>query len=511
MLTRKKVQTSILLVIGIILLVNFVASRFSFRLDYTEDQQYTLSKATRDILSQLSEPVTISAYFSEDLPPDIAKVRQDFRDMLVEYSSYSDGLIVYEFINPSETQESEMKAQQSGIQPIMINVRERDQMKQQRAYLGALVQMDDRKEVIPFIQPGAAMEYALSTNIKKLSVKDKPKIALLQGHGEVSLSSIPQLNNQLSILYTVQPVTLTDTTGIPSDCKTLVVIAPKDTIPELHFNYIDQFLNRGGRLLLAINTVDGNLSNGMGEKKYTGFEDWLKQKGIEVEETFLIDASCSNVMVRQQQGMFIMNTPVRFPYLPVVTNFTKHPITEGIESVVFPFVSPIKITSTDTSEIIMPLAVSSQKSGIQNAPLYFDVMKQWTASDFSLSSLPVSVLVEKKSQGNSGYKMVVFSDGDFVVNGEGQNAQQLGEDNISLMSNSIDWLSDDTGLIELRTKGVTARPLDASLEDGTKTMLKYLNFLLPIILVILYGVFRFQVKRKVRNELMATEYVQENK
>ena len=101
MLTRKKVQTSILLVVGIILLVNFIASRFSFRLDYTEDQQYTLSKATRDILSQLNEPVTISAYFSEDLPPDIAKVRQDFRDMLVEYSSYSDGVIVYEFINPS--------------------------------------------------------------------------------------------------------------------------------------------------------------------------------------------------------------------------------------------------------------------------------------------------------------------------------------------------------------------------------------------------------------------------
>ena len=193
MLTRKKVRTSILLVLGILLLVNLIASRFFFRLDYTADQRYTLSNATKDILNQLGEPVTISAYFSEDLPPNVEQVRQDFRDMLIEYSSNSDGLIVYEFINPSENQESEMKAQQSGIQPIMINVRERDQMKQQRAYLGALVQMGDRKEVIPFIQPGAAMEYALSTNIKKLSVKDKPTIALLQGHGEASLSTIPQL------------------------------------------------------------------------------------------------------------------------------------------------------------------------------------------------------------------------------------------------------------------------------------------------------------------------------
>jgi len=128
-----------------------------------------------------------------------------------------------------------------------------------------------------------------------------------------------------------------------------------------------------------------------------------------------------------------------------------------------------------------------------------------------LSSLPVAALVEGKVPGTSGYKMVVFSDGDFAVNGEGQNAQQLSEDNISFMSNAIDWLSDDTGLIELRTKGVTARPLDASLEDGTKTLLKYLNFLLPLALVIIYGVFRFQLKRKKRNELMNTEYVSESK
>lgn len=511
MLTRKKVRTSILLVLGILLLVNLIASRFFFRLDYTADQRYTLSKATKDILNQLSEPVTISAYFSEDLPPNVEQVRQDFRDMLIEYSSNSNGLIVYEFINPSENQESEMKAQQNGIQPIMINVRERDQMKQQRAYLGALVQMGDRKEVIPFIQPGAAMEYALSTNIKKLSVKDKPTVALLQGHGEASLSSMPQLNSQLSILYSVETIEFSDTTGVPLQYKTLVVIAPKDTVPQFHFNYLDEFLKRGGRLLVALNTVGGDLSNGTGNKVYTGFETWLKQKGIEVEENFVIDASCSNIMVRQQQGPFMMNTPVQFPYLPNITNFTKHPITDGIESVVLIFASPIRLTPNDTSVVMVPLAVTSEKSGIQNPPLSFDVMKQWTLSDFTLSSLPVAALIEGKVPGTSGYKMVVFSDGDFAVNGEGQNAQQLSEDNISFMSNAIDWLSDDTGLIELRTKGVTSRPLDASLEDGTKTLLKYLNFLLPLALVIIYGVFRFQLKRKKRNELMNTEYVSESK
>jgi len=511
MLTRKKVQTTILLVVGILLLVNLIASRFFFRLDYTADQRYTLSKATRDILNDLSEPVTISAYFSKDLPPNIEQVRQDFRDMLVEYSSSSGGLIVYEFINPSENQESEMKAQQNGIQPIMINVRERDQMKQQRAYLGALVQMGDRKEVIPFIQPGAAMEYALSTNIKKIAVKDKPAIALLQGHGEAALSSIPQLQQQLSILYNVETFEFSDTMGVPFQYKTLVVIAPTDTVPQLHLNYLDEYLSRGGRLLIALNTVDGDLNTGMGNTVYTGLENWLKQKGIEVENNFVIDANCSNVMVRQQQGFFMMNTPVQFPYLPNITNFTKHPITDGLESVVLIFASPIRLAPSDTSIVLLPLAVTSEKSGVQSPPLYFDVMKQWAAGDFPLSSLPVAVLAEEKVPGTSGFKMVVFSDGNFAVNGEGQNAQQLSPDNVSLMANAIDWLSDDTGLIELRTKGVTSRPLDASLEDGTKTLLKYLNFLLPLVLVIIYGIFRFQLKRKKRNELMNTEYVSESK
>jgi gliding-associated putative ABC transporter substrate-binding component GldG len=404
-----------------------------------------------------------------------------------------------------------MKAQQSGIQPIMINVRERDQMKQQRAYLGALVQMGDRKEVIPFIQPGAAMEYALSTNIKKLSVKEKPAIGFLQGHGEASLASIPQLQNQLSILYSIETIEFTDSTGVPAQYKTLVVIAPKDTIPQLHFSYLDEFIERGGRLLVALNTVTGDLNNGSGNKQYTGFETWLKQRGIEVEDNFLIDASCTNIMVRQQQGPFMMNTPVQFPYLPAITNFTEHPITDGIESVVMIFASPVRIISTDTSVVAFPLAVTSEKSGIQTPPLYFDVMKQWTLNDFTLSSLPVAVVAEGKVPSTSGFKLVVFGDGDFAVNGEGQNAQQLSEDNISLMSNAIDWLSDDTGLIELRTKGVTSRPLDASLEDGTKTLLKYLNFLLPIALIIIYGIFRFQLKRKKRNELMNTDYVSNSK
>jgi len=507
MITRKKLQLSILLMIGIVLLVNIIANKYFLRLDFTADQRYSLSNATENILTTLTDPVTITAYFSEDLPPNVEQVRRDFRDMLVEYSNSSGGQIVYEFVNPSENQESEMKAQQNGISPIMINVRERDQMKQQRAYLGAIVQLGENKEVIPFVQPGAAMEYALSSNIKKLSVTEKPKIALIRGHGEPGIAALQQLNTSLSIMYTVDEVELSDTSNISPEYMTAVIIAPKDTIPEFHFNYLDEFLNRGGRLLLALNRVEGNFSTTSGEKVFTGLPEWLAQKGIEIEENFVLDVNCSNIMVRQQQGMFVMNTPVNFPYLPIITNFADHPITDGLESVLLPFVSSVRFNTQDTTLNMVPLLVTSEKSGIQPPPVYFDISKQWANNDFNQSSVPVAFAIDGNIAGNMDSKMVVFGDGDFAVNGEGQSAQQLQPDNVSLMVNAIDWLSDDTGLIELRTKGVTSRPIDVQLEDGTKTLVKYINFLLPILLIVVYGIFRFNLKRKLRNNLMSVDYV----
>ncbi|MBU0560836.1 MAG: Gldg family protein [Bacteroidetes bacterium] len=507
MLTRKKIQTSIALLFGILILVNFLGDKFFFRLDFTADQRYSLSNATKDILAEMNDPVTVTAYFSEDLPPDVSKVKDDFKDLLTEFDSYSGGQIVYEFINPNEDEETEMQAQQSGIRPIMINVRERDQVKQQRAYLGAVLQLGEKKEVIPFLQPGAAMEYALTTNIKKLSVPNKPKVALLQGHGEPPISSLQQLNEVISVMYTLDTLNITPLASIPQEIKTIAVIAPTDSIAPYVFEKLDEFLGRGGRLMLALNSVMGDLTTASGSKVSTGFNAWLREKGIEVEESFLVDSKCSNVMVRQQQGMFVMNTPISFPYLPIISNFANHPITEGLESVVLPFASPIKITPRDTSITYYPIALSSAKAGVQNPPLFFDISKQWKPSDFGMSSIPVGVTVEGRLVGETISKMVVFSDGDFAVNGDGQQAQQLQPDNVSLMVNAIDWLSDDTGLIELRTKGVTSRPLDAQLEDGTKMIVKYLNFLLPIILIIIYGLVRAHIKRKTRLQLKSVDYV----
>jgi len=212
---KKNLYFTIALLAGIVIMINLLSTEFHLRLDLTEGGQYTLSPATKDILHDLQEPVTVKAYFSRNLPPNIDKARKDFQDLLVEYASRAHGMVRYSFVNPNENEAREQEAQQKGIRPVLINVRQKDQMQQQKAYLGAVLSLGDKEEVIPFLQPGSPMEYALSTAIKKLSVTNKPVVGYIQGQGEPTPDQLAQLDQQLRILYETQPVQLTDSTDIP--------------------------------------------------------------------------------------------------------------------------------------------------------------------------------------------------------------------------------------------------------------------------------------------------------
>jgi gliding-associated putative ABC transporter substrate-binding component GldG len=490
---KRNVISQLLIIIAILLVVNLISNQLFFRLDFTADKQYTLSKATKDILKELNDVITITAYYSEDLPPQLIKSRKDFVDMLVEYENRSDGSVVYEFVNPNKNEQTEMEAQQAGISPIMVNVRERDQVKQMRAYMGAILQMGEKKEVIPVIQPGTGMEYALTTAIKKLSATDKPRIAVLQGDGEPSINASAQLMEQLSVLYNPEPYTISDTADIPSYYKTVAIIDPKDTITENHFRKLDMYLSRGGGIYLAFSNLQGDLQQAMlNRAPDIGIKSWLLGKGITVNDFYVIDANCGAVTVRQQQGPFMINSQIQFPYFPIITNFSDHPAGQGLESVFFPFISSITYSPPDSTVHISPIAFTSENTGIIQPPAYVDINKDWTENDFRDGEQVVAVALEGHLGGGSANaRMVVIPNGPFAVNGEGQQQQSVNEDNINLASNAIDWISDDTGLINLRTKGVTNRPLE-QLEDSTKTLYKYGNVIVPILFVLILGFFRKQ-------------------
>src|SRR3954463_10948746 len=105
MKNKRSLLKIVLLTVCVIVLLNILSDSFFFRLDFTADKRYTLSKATTDILSSIRNPITIKAYFSDNLPPDVAKTKRDFKDLLIEFSNRSKGKVVYTFINPNENED----------------------------------------------------------------------------------------------------------------------------------------------------------------------------------------------------------------------------------------------------------------------------------------------------------------------------------------------------------------------------------------------------------------------
>ena len=269
----KKSSLSIFWIIGIILLINFLSREFFFRIDATKDKTYTLSKATKNILKNMDESVTVTSYFTKDLPPQFTKALSDFEDLLAEYNNVSGGAVNFEYIDPSD-ETVQQEAIQAGIQPLMINVREKDEVVQKRAYMGAIVKRGDVQEILPVITPGSPMEYQLTTAIKKISSGDKPAIGFVQGHGEASFDKMPQVYEALSVLYTIEPVDLS--ADVPAHLKTVVMLSPKDSLIGADLQRLDSYLNNGGNVVIAWNSVFGNFQTVQGEQRSLGINEWLQ-------------------------------------------------------------------------------------------------------------------------------------------------------------------------------------------------------------------------------------------
>jgi ABC-type uncharacterized transport system involved in gliding motility auxiliary subunit len=138
-------------------------------------------------------------------------------------------------------------------------------------------------------------------------------------------------------------------------------------------------------------------------------------------------------------------------------------------------------------------------------PVFVDINHEWSERDFNAPRQVIALAASGPIAGSGDAKMVVIGNGSFAVNGEGQQQQQVNPDNINFSSNAIDWLSDDTGLINLRTKGITSRPLE-QIDDSKKLVYKIGNLTLPIILVLILAIVRWQRSVRKRQKWMQGNY-----
>jgi len=511
---RREAILQVLLIAGSLAALTVTANQFLWRADLTENNRYTLASASRDIAADLADPVTVTAYFTADLPARFGRTKEEFRALLQEFRAAADGNVEFTFVNPNESDQAAQEAQQAGVRPITIDVRERNQMTQKRAYLGAVFQYRDQREVLSFVEPGSPLEYTIASTIETLTSDQSSVLGVLQGHGEPAPRAMSQLREALQGRYDIRPVSGVDTSGVPAPVDVLLVARPQETLSTQAALAIDQYVMRGGRVIVATNRARPNLRFGRARPKTTGLEPLLDAYGASLQSNLVRDRKATRVSVQQQRGGFNVVNQIRYPYIPQVSNFADHPITKGLDRAVFRFVSSLDTTQVDSTATLTVLARSSAQSARAALPASIQPQQQWTVSDFTGASIPLAGVLEGTfSSAFAGVdtldvqrtrsaetRLAVFGTGEFIVNGpggQGQQQRRLPEGNVNLMANTVDYLADQTGLLALRTQRVTSRPL-MQLTPATQTILKYGNVLLPIFLVIGYGLLRYRSNRARR-------------
>ena len=488
---KRILQNSIYLLITI-LAINILSYFLFFRLDFTMNKRYSLSKVSKNIVKKNTLPVTVDFYITEDLPQDIKKLAKEFQSMLKEYKSLSNVSFTVNTINPN-TSEKEFKANRTGIQPLYKEIRERDLEKIQKIYIGAMIRVGNSKTVLPQINYNTPIEYELTRILKQASDTLKPSIGFVHGHGEATINHMPQLIHELSHLTDLSIVDLNAATPPLSQFNVLCIIDPKDTYSAFEIEQLNKYLDQGGRLIIALNHAIGQLSGerNSGFINRTGIEDMLEKKGLKVKYDFVVDNNCGTIALNQHYGFIQFQSNVSFPYLPIITNFSKHTITYGLNSMLLAFASSIEQVKTQSTYIFTPLAMTSSISGIQQAPVFFNFQKQWTKNDFNH---PHNIVAALLTNNDNNSAIVTITDADFISN---EIVTGGHTDNINFAINSIEWLADNSGLIKLRNKFTTFSALEPT-GDSVREFLKYLNFLTPIILIAFTALIHFRRKQKKR-------------
>lgn len=513
--------SSVVVVVVILLVLNLISVNLFGRVDMTSGNIYSLSQSSKDLMRGLDDRVTIKCYFSEEIPQPYNANARYLKDQLGEYKAYAGKNLSYVYIDPIK-EGKEQEARTYGIPPVPIQTLARDKMEVKNVYMGLAVLFGDKKEVIPVVQNTATLEYEITRAIKKLVHQRIPKVGFVTGHGELSLDKeLTYVSKVLGQEYQVETLNLRTMASIPADIQTVYLIGPKTPLTDYELYLVDQFLMRGGKLGLLVDKVNAQIQQGSAEPADPGLDPLMANYGVGVSNNMIIDAQCGSVAVQQQQGQFRFQSLKEYPFFPKIIGFSKtNLIVKDLQSLNMIYASSIDTTHFGSSGLSYDvLARTSKQSGALVPPYSIDPFRQWTKIDFNQKELPVGVAITgnfrsffagrpkpqsdtvvsqsiagadtRLDEGGTG-RLVVWGDADFV-----SDQVLRDQSNLIMFQNMTDWLSEDEGLISIRSKDVAARPLKV-VEDSTRTFVKFLNILLMPMLVVLFGVARWQIRKQNR-------------
>ena len=354
----------VLLVLAVLVVGNYVARQYFVRVDLTADREYTVSSATKGILEDLDDVVSVRAYFSEDLPPRLQQVRRQVADILDEYRSFGGGRVNVEWIDPAKDPEVEQQLRFLGIPQIQAQILEKDQLQVVNVYMGIGVSYADKRQGIPIVQDTYTLEYDLTSAILRVTLDEEKVLGFLAGHGEDPDRQYQGIRQLLGEQYNVKVVDLdSGRRAVPEDVNTLIVAGPQN-VPAREKYEIDQFIMRGGRAIFMIDAIRLDEQGGLRARPVvSGLEDLLAGYGVRIQKSLVRD-SRFNSLAAFSQG-FIQYT-VPYPFWPKISGpflSADHVTTNRLESLVLPWPAPLKLDVDVEGDDPLIVALKEEERG----------------------------------------------------------------------------------------------------------------------------------------------------
>jgi len=547
---------TMLVVLAAIVLLNFLGGYVFERFDLTAEKRYTLSDASVETLENLEDVVFVRVYLEGNLPTEFREMRDAVKEVLDDMRAYAGVNLEYEFINPSESPKEEERVEiykeltRQGLQFTNIRMRTGDKVSEQIIFPGAILSFNGKETPIQLLksQAGATqaemiessiqqLEYEFMSAIQKLSETSDIRIAIIEGHGELDALETADAERALSEFYAVERVKINEELGALRTFDAIIIAQPDSAYSEKDKFIIDQFVMRGGKVLWCVDPVFARMDS----LKNAQFTMGLVLEHNLTDQLFRYGARLNNDLIQDLEALpipivtgMIGNQPnyemFTWYYMPLLSGNENHPISRNMDRIRSEFASTLDLVEVDGVKGT-PLLYSSDKTRLVNAPtrISFSMLRETPDYDrFSEGPHVVGALLEgefpsvfknrlpKKIVENEGInfmekslptKMVVVADGEVLRNEVTRNEEKfysLGYykyteqvyGNREFLLNVMNYLLDDSGLINVRNKEYKIRLLDQTRIDEERYYWQAFNTAFPILIVLLLGGFRMWRRKR---------------
>ncbi len=548
---KKQNLFQLLIVVANVLIVCYISSIVFFRIDLTQEKRYTLSGVSKQILRSLSDEVLIKVYLEGDLPSGFKRLNKSVHEMLDEFRIYAGKNIQYQFIDPYKNPAPKVvnslvqELYDKGLQPTNIKLKDDKGGYSEKLIIpGALVSFNGVELPLNLLSNNAGLsgeenlnnsiqglEYSLINIIHNITNTKLEKIAFLEGHGELDQYSVGDITRELANYYQVDRGQINGNIHSLDPYKCIIIAKPEKAFSEEDKFVLDQYLMNGGKLLWFINPIKVDLDSiALGHTlayiQQLNIDDQLFKYGIRINPELVQDVQCAiipvNTSIIGTQPKF---TPTPWLYLPLLSVCQSHPISRNLNLIKAEYCSYIDTLLSNGMLKKTILLNSSKFTHLHQVPSiisFSEIKQQHQRSDFDKSYLPVAVLVEGRFpsvfknrilsglQINGSYhyldlsiptKMLVVADGNIIRNDvrttqQGSLITPLGFDkytsqtfgNKDFVLNAVNYLTDETGLMNLRSRQIILRLLDKALIQDDKLKWLLINVLMPVLIIIILGI-----------------------